>query len=412
MLKNYFKIAIAVLKRRKFFTFISLFGISITLTILMVLIAFVDYLVGTTYPDYKRSRSLYVNILKQQDSKHQGASTGPISFYFLNTYVSTLKTPEKVAIGSIFRATNTYIRDKKLTLDLKYTNAAFWDVLDFKFLEGKPYNDAQIQRGELVAVITEKARREYFGNESSVVGKYIETDNIKYRVAGVVKGTAITQIIAYADIFVPYTLPKSNYQSKSFMGSYSAVILARSPSDIPKIQQEFRDVVKKIPMEGREFDQLYCEADKYLEGFTRLLFGDSDDSGKGTFLLIIILFVTIFMLLPTLNLVNINISRILERASEIGVRKAFGASTKKLVLQFIIENIILTLLGGLIAVILSLILIYVLNSSGWIPNLALSLNVTVLLIALCMCLVFGFISGVYPAWRMSRMQVVEALKSA
>jgi putative ABC transport system permease protein len=61
MLKNYFKIAIAVLKRRKFFTFISLFGISFTLTILLVMTAFVDKIANDDYPDRKRDRSLYVS---------------------------------------------------------------------------------------------------------------------------------------------------------------------------------------------------------------------------------------------------------------------------------------------------------------------------------------------------------------
>ena len=50
----------------------------------------------------------------------------------------------------------------------------------------------------------------------------------------------------------------------------------------------------------------------------------------------------LFMLLPTINLVNLNLSRILDRASEIGVRKAFGASSRTLVGQFLIENLVLT----------------------------------------------------------------------
>ena len=61
----------------------------------------------------------------------------------------------------------------------------------------------------------------------------------------------------------------------------------------------------------------------------------------------------LFMLLPTVNLININISRIMERASEIGVRKAFGAPARTLVGQFIVENIILTLVGGLVGFVLS-----------------------------------------------------------
>ncbi len=72
MLKNYFKIAIAVLRRRKFFTFISLFGISFTLTILIVLTAFIDKVVGDNYPDRKRDRSLYVNRLQEIGTRSGG----------------------------------------------------------------------------------------------------------------------------------------------------------------------------------------------------------------------------------------------------------------------------------------------------------------------------------------------------
>src|SRR3954469_8585400 len=98
MLKNYFKIAIAVLRRRKFFTFISLFGISFTLTILLVLTAFIDKVVGDNYPDRKRDRSLYVSRLEETNDK--GMSSGPLSYYFLSHYGGSLKTPVKIAISS------------------------------------------------------------------------------------------------------------------------------------------------------------------------------------------------------------------------------------------------------------------------------------------------------------------------
>ena len=101
----------------------------------------------------------------------------------------------------------------------------------------------------------------------------------------------------------------------------------------------------------------------------------------------------------------------LERASEIGVRKAFGASSRTLAVQFIIENIILTFLGGVIGVVLSLIIIRVFNSTDLVPNLELSMNFTVLFIGIITCLVFGLMSGAYPAWRMSKMNVVNALKT-
>ncbi len=81
MLKNYFKIAIAVLRRRKFFTFISLFGISFTLTILLVLTAFIEKVVGDNYPDKKRDRSLYiVRVLKRMENNHIIPAHLPIIF--------------------------------------------------------------------------------------------------------------------------------------------------------------------------------------------------------------------------------------------------------------------------------------------------------------------------------------------
>ena len=81
-------------------------------------------------------------------------------------------------------------------------------------------------------------------------------------------------------------------------------------------------------------------------------------------------------------------------------------------LQFIVENIILTFLGGVIGILISVLFISIFNNSGIIPNGHLSVNLTVLFYTVMACLVFGFISGVYPAWRMSRMQVVNALKAS
>lgn len=408
MLKNYFKIAIAVLKRRKFFTFISLFGISLTLTILIVASAFVEKTVGENYPETNRDRSLYINFLHQKNLKYNASQNGPASYYFMDHYVNTLKTPEKVAISSLFAAVNTYVNNKKIVVNVKYTNEAWWDVLQFKFIEGKPYTQQQIDNGEHVAVISEDLKNEYFGDVSNVVGKYIEADNVQYRVTGVVKSVAVTMLVSYADLYAPYTISKTDYRKKELMGTYGAVILAHSKADIPKIQQEYADVVAKLKPDNKDFDVLESSADGYLLSFISM---NSKSSAVAIIATVIAVFVLFIMLLPALNLININVSRIMERSSEIGVRKAFGASSKVLVWQFIVENIILTFLGAIIAIVLSFIILQVINSSDLIPNLTVSINFTVLLYSLLACLFFGLISGVYPAWRMSRLQIVNALKA-
>lgn len=411
MLKNYLKIALAVLQRRKFFTFISLFGISLTLMILMVITAGFDHLLSSGAPEVNRDRSLYITFLRQQNTKQQGTQSGPMSYYFLDKYTSGLKTPENVAIFSVFRATNTYVNNKKLVVDQKYTNEAFWEVLKFDFMEGKPYTRKQIESSEKVAVITRDLKKQYFGDAASVIGRYIEADDIRYRVIGVVRDVPVTMPHSHADMYLPYTVNKDDYRSRAYNGTYMAILLARSKSDLPRIQAEFADIVSRIPPASKDFDVLFTSADPYLESYTRLILGSNTDSGRTAFILALSIVAFLFMLLPAINLININISRIMERSSEIGVRKAFGASSGTLVVQFIVENLLLTFLGGLIGLVLSAVVIWWINTSSLIPHAQLSVNLNVLLYSVAACIFFGLLSGVYPAWKMSRMHVVGALKA-
>jgi putative ABC transport system permease protein len=411
MLKNYFKIAMVVLKRRKFFTFISLFGISLTLTILIVLTAFLDVLTSPAYPDVNRSRELFISRIVLKSNKENYTSQSPASFYFVNDFVAKMKTPERIAIYTGRNTTNAYQNNKKMEVDLMYTNAPFWEVYQFEFVEGKSFNDRDLESAAQVVVISEDTRSKYFGEGVPALGKYVEANNIKYRVIGVVKSVPATMIYANSDIYLPYTLAKSGLKGTSLLGEYKVTLLAKSTADLPLIKEEYSQLLKKIPHPEKNQEILLSYADSYLESFTREVFGSEEGSGKDRFFLMIGIFVFLFMLLPTITLLNINVSRIMERSSEIGVRKAFGASSRTLVGQFIVENMILTVLGGILGVLLSLLIISVLNSSNLITHMNLTINLAVLGYSLLACLMFGLISGVYPAWRMSKLNVVTALKA-
>lgn len=402
----------AVLKRRKFFTFISLFGISLTLTILIVLTAFLDVLTSPAYPDVNRSRELFINKIVLKSNKENYTSQSPASFYFVNDFVSKMKTPEKIAIHTGRNTTNAYQNNKKMEVELMYTNVPFWEVYQFEFVEGKPFSGLDLENAAQVAVISEDTRIKYFGEGALAIGKYVEANNIKYRVVGVVKNAPATMIYANSDIYLPYTLAKSGLKGTSLLGEYMVTLLAKSTADLPLIKEEYSQLLKKVPHPEKNQEILLSYADNYLESFTREVFGNGEGAaGKDRFFLMIGIFVFLFMLLPTINLVNINVSRIMERSSEIGVRKAFGASSRTLVGQFIVENMILTVLGGILGVLLSLLIISVLNSSNLITHMNLTINLTVLGYSLLACLIFGLMSGVYPAWRMSKLNVVTALKA-
>lgn len=409
MLVNYLKMTIAVMKRRKFYTFISLFGISFTLMVLIVLAAFYDHLFGANYPETHQDRTLCIQMVQQKNSIKGWTNTGPMSFSFAQKYVKTLKTPERVAIASTPNTINTYVGSKKLKLFFKYTDADFWALTNFEFLEGKPYTQREIDNNETGIVINEGTRDNCFGKNTLALGKTMEVDNVTYRIIGVVRGCPITRMMVASDLYLPYNTSKEDLKSPELMGSYMALILAKNPSDIPAIQAEYASAISKIalPKTKDEFDTIKSEAEKsVLDILTKEIL----PGGQTTFHLILFLFALMFMLLPALNLVNINISRIMERASEIGIRKAFGASKKTLLAQFLIENILLTIIGGFLALILSTGVIYIINHCGIIEYADLHINWMVALVAFIVSLLFGLMSGVYPAWHMSKLQIAEALK--
>jgi putative ABC transport system permease protein len=375
----------------------------------MLATALIDKILNPEYPDYKRDRSLYIMRIEFRNTKEGWMNNSDVSYYFLDHYVSKLKSVDKIAISSTPKSSNAYVNNKKMVLEYKYTNADYWNVLEYKFLEGKPFSKKETDNAELVAVISEETKEAYFGDVKSVVGMYISADNINYRVIGVVDNVSETLGDLAGDMYLPYTLSR-DISSTNLMGSFNAILLAKSKSTVPVMQAEFNQMIKKLPMPSKEYDIVYCNADTYLSRLTRGIKGDATNAATAKVVSLSALLLLLFLLLPTINLVNINITRILERSSEIGVRKAFGASSKTLVYQFLVENMILTFLGAFIGIILSTVAINMINKANLISNMQLTINFTVLVYSLVVCLFFGLISGVYPAWLMSRLNVVKALK--
>lgn len=358
---------------------------------------------------------LYIMQMHLQDSSRTSSTNGPMSFKFLTEYAKSLKTPERVTITTFINSSNAYVGSQKIKLNTKFTDSDFWQVSDFEFLEGKPYNEQNIANGDNVAVITNDFKKHYFDSAVEfVVGKDVEIENIHYKVIGVVKASPVTRPFTYADVFFPYTAPKSNYQSAGMRGGFVAMILGKDKADLPAIQEEFQGHINLIPLpiiqDGNKFSVMDVKSVPYLENFVGSIL-DGNAGIKAIFFGVIGFVLFMLMGLPAINLVNINVSRIMERASEIGIRKAFGAPVKTLVWQFIVENVFITLIGGTIALGLALIVIHIINASGMIAYSDLTINLNVFIISLLVCLLFGLVSGVLPALRMSKLNIAEALKS-
>jgi len=407
MLTNYLKIAYKVLLRQKFFTIVSLFGISITLTIIFVVVAMLDSVITPGGCGSKLARSLYIEQISLQ-GENMNINSSP-SYALLDRHVRTLKTPEAVAIHSSNRSTAVYVGSNKVELQLKYTDAVFWDIVEFEFVEGAPYNSDQVTNAEAVAVISDRARNEVFGKRS-VSGEYLETTAGIFRVLGVVPADQMPGQSAFADVWVPITQSTAITAGTEPYGSEMAIVLPARDSDHEAIKQEFETHMDAVRAEvAGKFHTVKCSLSSQLEMMASEFFGGTD-AGPALMITLVIGLIILFMILPAMNLVNMTVSRIYERSSEIGVRKAFGASASTLVGQFVVENVLLTLVGGALAVVFSLIALGILNESGVMPYAHYSLNIYVLFYSVVTSLFFGVFSGVLPAYRMSRLHPVQALR--
>lgn len=407
MLKSYLKIAWKVLLRRKFFTFISLFGISFTLLVLMLVTAVMDHLFAPHAVDPRSGRSLYVTSMVLSGprvSRGSGAGYG-----FLDRWIRTLPDVERVAVAQMPNRIPVYHEGRKIVAFLKRTDAAFWQVMDYEFVEGGPFGEEDDRNGNRVVVINETTRRRFFG-EGTALGRTIPLEGSSFRVVGVVRDVPMVRLMAFSEIWAPIGTIKGAAYRRELVGDFVGIIVAKDRADFPAIKAEVAARLGRVEFPDRQFDTLQGGADTLFESWARAMFGRESGGGTAEWLRgLILLGMLLFMLLPTLNLININLSRILERAPEIGVRKAFGASSGTLVGQFITENVILTLVGGILGLALSWVALTAISASGVIPYAELGLNLRIFLYGLLLATVFGVLSGAYPAWRMSRLHPAQAL---
>jgi putative ABC transport system permease protein len=408
MLRHYLSLAVKVLLRRKFFTFISLFGISFTLLVLMVVTAIFDHAFAPMAPETRQARTLGV---------HNAVMYGPRStwqsnagFKLLNTYARNLPGVERLSLYTD-ATVHSYIGGQKIESALKRTDDEFWRILDFTFVEGGPYGTADFAEARFVAVINVATRQRFFGGRPAV-GQTIEADGQRFRVVGVVEDVSEMRQVPFADIWVPYTTAKTDAYKSEIMGSFHALALARDGASMEQLRDEFNSRLLRVEL-PKGSTNIVAPFETKLQLIARMLpTGDRKNPESQVWRLVVFLAVlaALFALIPTVNLVNINISRIMERASEIGVRKAFGAPARTLVGQFLVENVLLTVLGGLLGLALSFLVIRAFNQSGILRYAQFTINLRVFAYGILIAVVFGLVSGVYPAWRMSRLNAVDALK--
>ena len=409
MLTNYLKLAWKVLQRRKVFTAISLFGTSFTLVVLTVAVALFDHALSPMAPEVNLDRTLVMSRARMRgDGNTWQSSPG---YRLIHDYARKLPGVELMTVQTGGSLATSFVGGRKIESTLKHTDAEFWRVYQFAFLEGSAYGTADVETARLVLVINETSRRRFFDGQPAL-GRHIDADGQRFQVIGVVRDVPSLRTPS-ADLYAPLTTQKSKGWQEEWLGDFTPAFLLAPNARPEDVRAEFNSRISTWKSPQPQWKSLSATLETPFETLGRGLYpGDTDFTRTyGGFLRVVLLIAALlFMALPAINLVNLNVSRIMERASEIGVRKAFGASSRTLVVQFVVENLALTIIGGLAGFLLAGFVLRSINQSGLIPYAELTLNARIFLWGIALAVVFGLLSGVYPAWRMSRVHPVVALK--
>lgn len=425
MYKQYIKQAFHQLKENKLLSFISIFGTAMAIAMIMVMIVTQRIEVESYSPEVNRDRTLYVKWMTTYWNNDPTASTnGPMSILVAKECFKALTTPEAVCVYSppysSFLASSP--EGEFTTVDVVQTDEAFWQVFEFPFINGKPYNLADCESGLTKAVIAESVARKLY-KTTDAVGRTISLNHSDYTVVAVVKDISKLASTAYAQVWIPYTT--TNITEKiwvSTMGSMRVAMLARSSADFPAIHKETERLRLKFNEQHTEQVIMYRgQPDEQLVYNNRKWANESPNITRIKIEYVVV--IVLLLLVPAINLSGITLSRMRKRYPELGVRRSFGASRMELLKQILGESMILTLIGGFVGLLLSYCAVFVLNdmlfansSNSFLGGnnavtAAMLLDPVVFVVAFAFCLILNLLSSGVPAWRASGLNIVTALNS-
>ncbi|MCI1647419.1 MAG: ABC transporter permease [Bacteroides sp.] len=427
MIKQYFKQAIAQLHQQPVISIITVLGTALAIFLIMLVVMIQQVKVAPFSPESNRNRFLHVRYMSitSKDWREGDSSNGPMSVRTAKECFKSLTLPEVVTTYLAFtRTTPVSLPGQSATgADIRETDDNFWRVFDFAFIQGKPYSKADFDAGLSVAVITEGVARTLFGT-TDVVGKTFLLNHASYKVSGVVHDVSTLADSAYGQVWIPFTStdsPKDTWCGGN-MGMFSVTILARSRDDFDKIRGEVerrRDAYNKTISESTGFHFIYRNRPYDQEKQAIAFAANWEPDLKADRMHRAIIFI-ILLLVPAINLSSMTQSRLRQRVAEIGVRRAFGSTRLEMVGQIIMENLVITLLAGIVGLIFSLIFAYAGNvllfsqpySNTFNPptiDASILLHASTFLYALFFCFVLNLLSSGIPAWRASRTSIVNAL---
>lgn len=392
MLIQSLKMAWKAIGANKMRTFLTMLGIIIGVVALVVLVSLVTSTTSTVTDSISALGTNYLTA-SISDDKGQPLRLSDMSDFTDNEYI------DQVAPVANLSATAKYGYNSSSATVYGVT-PVYFDVQGMELEYGRLLKTTDIDNNSYVAVINQDTADELYGT-TNIIGETIMLDGMKFTIVGILASSdsSLTMSMTDISIYIPYTTAVRMSSSLSNTVTMFYATAVESDTEAEAAEEALTDIL----MERFKEDE-----DAFTVTNMNAL-ADAMSTITSTLSLLLGGIAAISLLVGGIGIMNIMLVSVTERTKEIGIRKAIGAGNGSIMLQFLIEALVVSLMGCVVGIIVSLGIIQIASVIAG-DVMTFSLSGSVVLIAVVFSVAIGVIFGIYPANKAAKKHPIEALR--
>ena len=393
------KLAIQAIRRNALRSFLTLLGIVIGVGAVIAMVTIGNGTTAKVEADMAKLGSNLLFIRPGQFGPGRSSATAkPFNSRDVAAFRSQLNGIKAVAPVARGSATVVYGSENR-SVPITGTDNSYFVTQDLGLQEGRQFLEGELRSGRAVCLIGETVRKELFGS-TSPISRNIRVSNVSCEVIGLLKEKGQSSFGTDQDDII--LMPLRTYQRRVAGNSDIGLLYvsADDNAETAKIQADIERLLRERRNISPGEDDDFGVADMKQIAATQ--------TATTTILTVLLGAVAgVSLLVGGIGIMNIMLVSVTERTREIGIRLAIGAQESQVLLQFLVEAVVLSLIGGFLGVALGLGLAALVSTGMNIPFI---LDPAIVLVAFGFSALVGIVFGYFPARRAARLNPIEALR--